>query len=473
MSEWKTLRLPIGDDGPEARMLYGQDVRASLQGMAPSSVHAVVTSPPYWGLRSYLASDDENKKHEIGSEPTLDGFVEHLVELFRDLKRVLRKDGSVWLNLGDSYAGGGRAGKNPEYQRRHTSFGKLDYVSSVGGMGHPMPVPDGLKAKDMVGVPWRVAFALQKDGWYLRAACPWIKRNVMPESCTDRPSSAVEYIFLLAHPDSGGQYFYDIHGSRAPLAGGSHLRLNQSSFATQKGGAKDYGNEGGANANRSARRGVENLKAKVEAGDATRQKRATDWFFQSLEDILNGDQVLLLDENDDPLSFVVNPKPYPGAHFAVFPPKLVEPCVLLSTSAHGVCSKCGSQWARVVSRQDAEGTGAKTGGDPDRNDGGTRVRDPSGNGGNVLATRRFSTGEWEPTCECEGADVVRPVVLDVFSGSATTGMVSLGLGRNYVGLDLNAEYFPLAEARVLQMAAPDVGDAPESAGSVLDLFGED
>lgn len=427
MPEWKTLRLPLGDDGPEARMLYGQDVRTSLQGMAPSSVHCVVTSPPYWGLRSYLASDDENKKHEIGSEPTLDEFVDHLVELFRDLKRVLRKDGSVWLNLGDSYAGGGRAGKNPEYQRRHTSFGKLDYVSSVGGMGLPMPVPDGLKAKDMVGVPWRVAFALQKDGWYLRAACPWIKRNVMPESCTDRPSSAVEYIFLLAHPDSGGQYFYDIHGSRIPTSDGI----------------------------------------------STRQKRATDWFFQSLEDILGGNQILLLDENDDPLSFVVNPKPYPGAHFAVFPPKLVEPCVLLSTSAHGVCSACGSQWARIVSRQDAEGTGAKTGGDPDRNDGGTRVRDPSGNGGNVLATRLVGTEEWEPACECEGAEVVRPVVLDVFSGSATTGMVSLGLGRNYVGLDLNAEYFPLAEARVLQMAAPDVGDAPESAGSVLDLFGED
>ena len=463
MADWTSVRLPLGDGAPEAKLLYGQDVRVSLRGMEPASVHCVVTSPPYWGLRSYLGADDVNKAMEIGSESTLDGFVANLVELFRDLKRVLRKDGTVWLNLGDSYAGGGRAGKNPEYQKRHTSFGKHDSVTTQGGMGLPSAVPDGLKPKDMIGVPWRVAFALQKDGWYLRAACPWIKRNVLPESCTDRPSSAVEYIFLLAHPDSGGKYCYDIHGSRSPLAGSSIGRLTQSTFDMQTGGEKDYGTSG-VNTNRSARKGVENLKAKLDAGDATRQRRATDWFFASLEDILNGEQVLLHDEGDDPLAFIVNPKPYSGAHFACFPPKLVEPCVLLSTSAHGVCSKCGAPQVHIVERSTARDMAS--------------VRDMAKTPLNVVRAGwrtapppEVHRDEWVPACVC-GAGFVPATVLDVFSGSGTTGMVALQHCRSYVGLDLNVEYLPLAEARIRGDAAPQSAKPEDdSEDTVFNLFG--
>lgn len=420
MPDWKTVKLPVGDGASEAKLLYGQDVRASLAGMAPSSVHCVVTSPPYWGLRSYLGAADENKKYEIGSESTLDEFVEHLVELFRDLKRVLRKDGSVWLNLGDSYCGGGRAGKNPEYQKRHTSFGKPDYVTTQGGMGTPSAIPEGLKPKDMAGVPWRVAFALQKDGWYLRAACPWIKRSVLPESCTDRPSSAVEYIFLLAHPDSGGKYYYDVHGSRTPTSDGG----------------------------------------------STRQKRATDWFFASLEGILAGEQTLLLDEGDDPLAFVVNPKPYKGSHFAVYPPKLVEPCILLSTSTHGVCSECGAPVEHVVKQSTVR----------DMAD----VRDMEKTPLNVVRAGWRTApppvvhqDEWVATCTC-GVAFVPATVLDLFSGSGTTGMVALQHGRSYVGLDLNESYLPLAEARIRGDDAPQASEpSSDTGGSILDMFGDD
>lgn len=424
MTDWKTIRPPMGDDVPSARLLYGQDVRTSLQGMEPSSVHCVVTSPPYWGLRSYLDAGDENKDQEIGSEGTLAAYVENLVDLFRELRRVLRKDGVVWLNLGSSYAGGGRAGKNPDYWAKHTSFGKADTVVKAGGFGLPSVIPDGLKPKDLIGEPWRVAFALQADGWYLRSAAPWVRKNVMPESCTDRPSSSVEYIFLLAHPDSGGRYYYDIHGHRSPLAG-------------------------------------------QETG--TRQRRAADWFFESVTDIAAGGQDLLLDEGGDPMAFVVNPKPYAGSHFAVFPPKLVSPCLLLSTSAHGACASCGAQWRRLVTR---EGSVSKASGKTQgRRDQGLATAFSGYEDGSRAPT--FTTTGWEPGCDCSQDKPVRPVVLDPFSGSGTTGMVALSLGLNYVGLDLNESYLPLAEARILQTAPPDLKPVAEAEGSVFDMFGSD
>lgn len=465
-----TVRSSIGDDPPSARLLYGTDVRSGLRSLREASVHVVVTSPPYWGLRSYLAAGAEGKESEIGGEETVEAFVENLVGVFREVARVLRKDGTVWLNLGDSYAGGGRAGKNPEYWQKHTSFGKADPVVKAGGFGLPSAIPEGLKAKDMVGVPWRVAFALQKDGWYLRAACPWVKRNVMPESCTDRPSAALEHVFLLAHPESGGHYYYDVHAARAPLAAGSHLRLNQPTFARQTGGEKDYGNEGGANANRSARKGVENLKSKLDAGDATRQRRASDWFYDSLRGILAGEQGLLANDEGDPLALVVNPKPYAGAHFAVFPERLVEPCLLSSTSAGGCCPSCGAQWARVVEkaavgrvRGDQGGLGTQDGRESHGLDEVDRAEWAEG-----VVTR--TTG-WEPGCACGETSAARPVVMDIFSGSATTGMVALQNGRDYVGLDLNPEYLPLAEARLRGTAPPSVDTAGVDEGSALDLFG--
>lgn len=416
------------DAAPVARLVYGVTVEEGLGLLKTASVHCVVTSPPYWGLRDYSGGSEE-----LGRESTVGEYVDRLVAVFRGVKRVLRTDGTVWLNLGDSHV------------TRHD------------------PVA-GLKPKDVAGVPWRVAQALQRDGWYLRAVVPWLKRNCMPESCVDRPSVGVESVFLLAHPDSGGSYFYDIYGSRVPLSRGTDIRLNQKSFSKQTGGEKDY--SGGTNVNRSARRGVENLKARVDAGDTGRQRRCADWYFESLTNIVAGGQGLVVGEDGEPLGLVVNPVSYAGVHAATYPPKLVEPMVLCSTSGHGVCSACGGQW-----RHEVERAGVRAGVEElDSGKSGLRVKRAGWRKAPGPAVR---VDEWVPSCGC-GAEPGRAVVLDPFSGSGTTGEVALRLGRMYVGIDLNEDYLPMAEARIrgdeppapLAVAEDDGGD------TVVGLFGE-
>jgi DNA modification methylase len=403
-----------------------------LRLLPDASVHLVCTSPPYWGLRDYQAEG------QFGLEKTPGEYVEKLVSVFREIGRVLRSDGAVWLNLGDSYA-----------SQEMT----------------------GLKPKDLVGIPWRTAFALQADGWYLRSGCPWVRYNTMPESVSDRPSSALEYVFLLSHPNGGGRYFYDVEATRLALAASSVQRLNQRTFYEQKGGEKDY-KTSGTNANRSARKTVENIKEQLEEGTSGRRRRNTDWFFDSVRNIAAGGQGLLADDLGDPTAFVINPRPYAGAHFATWPPDLVEPMIKAGSSEQGCCPTCGAPWERVLQSRESEDTGAAVGGYPDRNDGGHRERAPTGSGGgNLLATRTVGTDQWQPSCSCTAPKPARCVVLDPFSGSATTGAVALELGRNYIGIDLNEDYLPLAEARLLGEAPPE--QAKEDPDSIIiDLFRE-
>jgi len=276
-----TLRPGIGDDRPTATLHYGQDVRETLRSLPEASVHTVCTSPPYWGLRDY------GRDGQIGLEESPGAFADALVDVFREIKRVLRPDGTAWLNLGDSYAGGGRAGSNPEYMARHKEFGKEG--RGAPAYGKPMGVPDGLKAKDLVGIPWRVAFALQADGWYLRSDIIWAKGSCMPESVTDRPTRSHEYVFLLSHPDSGGKYFYDFDAVREPAVQADRERNDRI------GGSKYI-------------EGVKHSDGGMFTGGQTRNKR-TVWN--------------------------VNPRPYSGAHFAVWPPDLVRPMVLAGCPVGG------------------------------------------------------------------------------------------------------------------------------------------
>lgn len=482
----------IGDAQVEAVLLYGQDVRTSLLQLPGNSVHAVCTSPPYWGLRNYgvpplIWGGVPTCEHEWGSqlpqerrgvsgagsggdgqycqrcsawqgdlglEPTPDLFVEHLVEVFREVQRVLRPDGLLYVNLGDSYAGSGRAGKNPEYQARHTSFGGVNKLAADGGYGAPQPVPPGLKPKDLVGVPWRVAFALQAEGWYLRAAIPWIKYSCMPESVTDRPTNAVEYIFQFAHPDSGGSYYYDMESVRvANLSNYSKDALSKK----QGGDVRPEGNNFNKQQRMEEGEGTPKTRAERAAllNEDGRNRRNSDWWRESLDLAIADMQQakgLVHGVDGEPLGFMVNPKPYHGAHFAVWPHDLVEPMIKAATSGHGVCSSCGAPWTRKSLRLiPGPASGAAIGGDPARRDGGTRVRSSKG-GGNELA-RVTHFGDWEATCTCS-ASLVPATVLDPFSGSATTGMVALDLGRNYIGLDLNKDYLTLAEARIQHRVAP-------------------
>ena len=171
--------------------IYQGDFFEVLRTLPDESIHCCVTSPPYWGLRDYGVDG------QLGLESTPDEYVAKMVEVFREVKRVLRKDGTLWLNLGDSYAGSmkgiGADGIAYGGPKQRTNSG------SIGIMEKPLKVKEiGLKPKDLVGIPWRVAFALQADGWYLRSDIIWAKGNPMPESVTDRPTKAHEYIFLLS-----------------------------------------------------------------------------------------------------------------------------------------------------------------------------------------------------------------------------------------------------------------------------------
>ncbi len=242
--------------------LWTGDCREVLALLEPESVQCCVTSPPYWGLRDYGIGSEA-----IGLEPTPEAYVQHLVEVFREVHRVLRGDGTVWLNLGDSYTSGGRNTYHPKHDERESG----ECFQRVG-VWRP-PNPDNLKPKDLVGIPWRVAFALQADGWYLRSDIVWAKPNPMPESVTDRPTKAHEYLFLLAKAE---RYYY------MPEA----IQEHAPSIKTRQ----DAG-----------------IDSRI-AGNGYRNKR-TVW--------------------------EVATQPYSGAHFAVFPEKLVEPCILAGCPVGG------------------------------------------------------------------------------------------------------------------------------------------
>ena len=389
-------------------MLIQADARRIPLG--DGSCQMVCTSPPYWGLRSYLRSDDPNKTHELGLEPTPELYVEHMVEVFREVWRVLRDDGTCWLNLGDSYASGGTSNLG----RNDAGTNSATFSPGGGnklGSGNPgrqgaIQVNHGLKPKDLVGIPWRVAFALQADGWYLRSDIIWHKPNPMPESVTDRPTKAHEYVFLLAKSQ---RYYYDAEAIREPST-------ERSSGNVQRFIAS--GNERGRLNN--------HLGSSIPyEPNGTGRNRRTVW--------------------------TIATRPYSGAHFATYPPALIEPCILAGTSARGACPECGGPRERVVEKRggdtEAHERPKRTGGMASS----TSTLSLSGNGSKEWAERgpKTTTTGWRPTCSCGREDVKPCVVLDPFAGSGTTGMVAIKHGRDFVGLDLNGEYLhDLATERV-------------------------
>jgi DNA modification methylase len=251
------------------------DCIAGLRTLPDASVHCCVTSPPYWGLRDY------GHDGQIGLEETPEAYVFRMVEVFREVRRVLRDDGTLWLNLGDSYASTGG-----DLNKRKPGFsctGHARLVESGGAKPGNRTPPDGLKPKDLVGIPWRVAFALQADGWWLRQDIIWHKPNPMPESVRDRCTKAHEYVFLLTRSE---RYFYDAEAviEAAATAGQAGLGFYPMRAAAM--GRKPSGNE--------AKNPSDGIRP------STRNRRSV---------------------------WTVPTKPYSGAHFAVMPPDLVEPCI--------------------------------------------------------------------------------------------------------------------------------------------------
>lgn len=293
------------------RILLG-DVRNSLKSLPDGSVNCCVTSPPYFGLRSYLPEGHTDKSKEFGLEATPDAFVAGMVELFREVRRVLRDDGTLWLNLGDSYAANHGSGSVSPGDKQSSNAGSLtDKARS--------PRKFGLKSKDLIGIPWRVAFALQADGWYLRQDIIWHKPNPMPESVRDRCTKAHEYIFILS---KSPRYYYDHEAIKTPAKPETIARLSQATFDQQTGGEKDY--QHGTNANRPIRKTLENLKTKLDKQRGHGRRHAG---FNDRWDQMSFEEQRALGSNKRSV-WTVSTKPFKGAHFATFPPDLIEPCIL-------------------------------------------------------------------------------------------------------------------------------------------------
>ena len=248
------------------------DCREALKQVASDSIHTCVTSPPYFGLRSYFPDAEEGA--EIGTEDEVETYVQALVEVFREVRRCLRPDGTLWLNLGDSYMS--QKGCSPPPQ---TIGGQRDMPTCIPGNRKDQK---GLKHKDLIGIPWRVAFALQADGWWLRQDIIWHKPNPMPESVEDRCTKAHEYIFMLSKKS---HYYYNHVAIKEDAVGVPHSPGNKNVTQPKEKGARDPALD----------------PDRVWASDGKKNKRSV---------------------------WTVNTKGYKGAHFAVYPKKLIEPCIL-------------------------------------------------------------------------------------------------------------------------------------------------
>ena len=401
------------------------DCRETLATLPDKSVHCVITSPPYFGLRDYGTATWQGGKEDcdhsnfsaeltcegcgaqridsqIGLEPSPAEFVENMLIVFREIHRVLRDDGTLWLNLGDSYAGSGK-GRNADGSANVDPNSKqATSLGTILGTLHKA-TPDGLKPKDLMGIPWRVAFALQADGWYLRQDIIWHKPNAMPSSVTDRCTTAHEYLFLLTKKP---RYFYDAEAIKEPAV-----------YAGDNRGARG-----------DARRGT--TYNSMSGSTGTHRNRRSVWS--------------------------INTKPYKGAHFATFPPTLVEPCIKAGTSEFGCCAECGTPYIRLVEKGEPvlQAWSAKGAGQYDIETGEMR-RTSREDGSTLKHVVPTVTVGWERGCDCETDQVVPCTVLDPFAGAGTTLAVAKELGRYGVGCELNPEYAKLIEKRLAEVKFPE------------------
>jgi DNA modification methylase len=325
------------------------DCLDSLAELSPDTFQTCITSPPYYGLRDYGVDG------QIGLEDSLSEHISALVDVFRAVRRVLRPDGTLWMNYGDAY-----------------------------------------QDKQLLGLPWRLAFALQADGWWLRSDIIWHKPNPMPSSVTDRPTSSHEYMFLLSPSQ---KYFYDADAVR------------EKAVSTHGSG---YGYK------RSCRISIDGRGS---------DEPYTPQEHRNLRDV-----------------WTIPTHALSAAHFATFAPALVEPCIKAGTSEKGCCASCGAPIRRIV-----EATGGTIGEawhDHSDDLGMGQQKDADG----MESYSRTTTG-WEPTCDCEDAGEPVPCkVLDPFGGAGTVGLVADRLGRDSTLLELNPEYAELARKRLIDDA---------------------
>jgi DNA modification methylase len=388
------------------------DCRSVLRTLPEASVQCVVTSPPYWGLRDYGTAG------QLWLEASPDAYVATMVAVFREVRRVLCNDGTLWLNLGDSYASG-EMGRHDHKQAAGICNGEA--IAGRARIGNGMGEREqrkqitGLPSKNLIGIPWRVAFALQEDGWYLRQDIIWSKPNPMPESVTDRCTKAHEYLFLLA---KSPRYYFDAEA------------------IAEDGSGRTPGNRNYKYNGLIGHETKQGILAQADIPQMTRNKRSV---------------------------WEVTTQPFSEAHFATFPPALIEPCIKAGTSERGCCAKCGAPWVRQVERGDAQRIGGATGCLKDGKATGPMDRGGNGQWDNehLVKVRPSTTLGWSPSCKCDAATVPVPcTVLDCFGGAGTTGMVADRLQRNAILIELNPAYANMSERRIVDDAPLFVEVAP-------------
>ena len=351
--------------------------------LAAKSVHTIVTSPPYYGLRNY------NVDGQIGLEVTPDEYIANLVAVFRECKRILRDDGTLWVNIGDSYNGSapnqsGQNGYNDGRENRDKRY-------STGGV-------NGLKPKDLIGIPWMLAFALRADGWYLRQDIIWAKPNPMPESVKDRCTKSHEYIFLLS---KSAKYYYDNEAVKEPVSDVSMKRAEYG-WNCDRPSTKN-GSMGGE--------GIHTEKMGSRFVDPAGRNKRDVW--------------------------TVTTKPYKGAHYATFNPELIKPCILAG-APETCCAECGAPYERVAEviskpdRDNQEVRENRVGVIPGR-DKASRMNSKN------MESIVYEHKGYQPTCDCN-AGTSSGIVFDPFVGSGTTVATAIQLGRKGIGLDLSLTY---------------------------------
>lgn len=380
--------------------------------LAENSVHCCITSPPYFGLRDYGVAG------QLGLEKTPEEFVDNMVEVFREVRRILRPEGTLWLNMGDSYCNAGSRNNGSGLDgKRRGGVSNTDGTWATAKAAHGDPRwalrRFGIKHKDLIGVPWMLALALRADGWYLRQEVIWDKPNAMPESVRDRPSRAHEQVFLLS---KSPRYYYDSDAIREP-----HVRTWDQSNGRGLYGGKSAGS-----------RPNKHNDLPVLPHPAGANQRSV---------------------------WRISVGGYKGAHFATMPVKLVARCIKAGSSAKGCCPRCGAPWVRVVEREripTRPGTNSKV------NRASQHEASPyNGHSGSVIGNRdpkRHTTAVvtlgWESSCTCLEPEPAPCTVFDPFGGAMTTLVAADALGRHGIATELSEEYLKLGAERLSRPHAP-------------------
>jgi DNA modification methylase len=332
-----------------------------LRELPDNLVQCVTTSPPYWQLRDYFSPD------QLGHEDTPDEYIEKLVAIFAELKRVLRDDGVLWVNIGDTYSTVKKGYTNTFHQAEEAS----DILSS---MGIDKKTPDGMKSKNLLFIPTRFAMAMQRDGWIVRSEVIWDKANAMPDGAKDRPTRSHEYLYQFSMKQ---KYFWDYNN------------MQEDSVSTH-GNIMRFGSRKQKGTNRHDQdRSFENY--------GKRNKRSV---------------------------WRTSVSSYNGGHFATYPPELIEPAIIASTSEKGCCPTCRTPWGRTLVKEKKE--------------------DNSKKGYELILVDKG----WTPGCKCGEEKTNKCIVLDPFSGVATTGLVALNNNLDYIGIEINKEYIEESKKRL-------------------------